>query len=128
MKKSSKEVSSTRGALKKRHLGLAGLITVLLQYGVGKQTESSTANALSEIVQQQLIAQKAELRAENERDFVRKSDLRPVLERIDDKLDGVDGKLEAMNSKVSKIEGYLKAKNRSYGEHLFDDSSEFTNR
>jgi hypothetical protein len=121
VEKSKAREGSGRGSLKKRHLGLAGMITVLLQYGVGVKNESSTAESIQKVLAAQLQAQKSELvaqtqtlRAERERDFVRKKDLDKTLRQLDRKLDQVDVKLGELVPKVSKIEGYLKARRPSW--------------
>lgn len=88
---------------------MAGLATVVIQYLVGAQNEGTTGKALQTLMQEQLKVQRAEIGAELEKSFVRKSALDSTLERLNAKLDLVDGKLDRQNSKISRIEGYLKA-------------------
>lgn len=117
MSKPAKE-GEARGSLKRRHLGIAGLLTVLLQYGVGVKNEKTTTDVMHSIASQEMAKVQAQLgisREERERDFVRKSDFSLVLNRIEDKLDKFDTKLDHQNSKISRIEGYLKSDHADLG-------------
>lgn len=103
---------SSKGSLKKRHIGLAGLITVLMQYGIGAKNDTTTQKALQQVVVEQLKTQKAQVQAELEKDFVRKSDLRPVLGKLDRNLERmVDGQ-SGMDRRLSKIEGLIRSRMR----------------
>lgn len=113
MSKPAKE-GGARGSLKRRHLGLAGFATVVIQYLVGAQNENTTQKTLQALMQEQMKTQRATVQAELERNFVRKVDVNHTLKRLDDKLDKVGEKLDHQNSKISKIEGYLKAKHTDF--------------
>jgi hypothetical protein len=108
MEKRTKD-GSAKGVLKKRHLGLAGLATVLMQYGMGVKTENATTDSMQRIFAAQMLAQKAEIEADREREFVRKDDLTPILAKLDRSLYHIEADLGHMNTKVSRIEGYLKS-------------------
>lgn len=96
-------------SFKKRHVGLIGLLTILAQYGVGVKNEDATQKAFQAVVLAELKTQRAEIKVDQERHFVRKSDLAPVMERLTKKLDQVEGKIDRQGRKISRIEGYMKA-------------------
>lgn len=108
-------------SLKKRHLGVVGLLTVVLQYGVGVKNEETTKLALQQIAAQEMAKVQSEvtsLRLERDRDFIRKSEVKEALSGLDSKLDRVRSDLESVASKVSNIEGYLRGKQ---GDQFGDD-------
>lgn len=94
--------------LKRRHLGYAGLATVLIQYGVGMRTEHSTTEAVNEAMNAQLLLQRSEIERTMLRDYVRRDTLARNLSEVADKLDGINSKVDRLNSKTAWIEGYLK--------------------
>jgi hypothetical protein len=105
-----------QGSLKKRHLGLVGLITVVLQYGLALRSEQSTTDAIQTIaqseiakVEEQIKTQKAELQAAVEKDFVRKHELSELLKRFDRKLERIDEATLSLGRQISEIDGFLKS-------------------
>lgn len=102
-------------SLKKRHLGIAGILTVLMQYQIGVKNDEATQKALEAVVE----TQRAQLETTMEREFVRKSELDKTLNKLDAKLDQVDRKLDDQGSKISRIEGHLK-KSEDLTESVFD--------
>jgi isopropylmalate/homocitrate/citramalate synthase len=101
-----------RGSVKKRHLGLAGLITVLMQYGIGTKNEEATQKAFQQVIAEQMRTQKAQLQLEQEKNFVRKAELNSTLSELSKAMVKLADGQAAMNTEVSKIKGYLEAKNR----------------
>jgi hypothetical protein len=113
----SRAKDGSRGSLKKRHLTIAGLITVLLQYGVGVRNEKTTVDTLRLVARQEISGvqkQVSAIREERERDFVRKDDLSKTLESMDRKLDRMDENMGRVSVKISRVEGFLRAKNRDW--------------
>lgn len=90
--------------LKPGHLGIAGLITVLMQYGAAMKGEDS----LKEVTQAELGKMRAELRLDLEKGFVRKGELGRALGRIDAKLEQVSENQSKMGQKISRMEGYMR--------------------
>lgn len=99
----TKAKEGTARPIKKTHLGIIGMITVAIQYGVGLQNENQTKASIQAVMSSQSRAQAAELKAAVEKEFVRKAELNRSFDRLDRKLD-------TLNTKVSRVEGYLKAK------------------
>jgi hypothetical protein len=104
---------SGRGPVRKRDLGLVGLLTVALQYGVGVKNDDTTEKAVKAVASQEFAKVErlaSQLRLEREQNFVRKADLAQVLAKLDTTMNRVDDRLEAVQKKVSRVEGYLKAR------------------
>lgn len=94
--------------LKKRHLGIAGLILALTQYGASVHSERSTKESVSEIMRATLLLQRADIERGLERDFVRRDMLAVTVNELTSKLDTMNVKVDRLTSKAAWIEGYLR--------------------
>jgi uncharacterized protein YoxC len=117
-------------SLKPRHLGLAGLMTVLIQYGVGVQSEKSTKETIQDIATQEISKMQGQifvLREERERDFVRKTELNQTMTRIDQKLDRVDDNMSAVRDEMAQIKGYIKGQRKPNSLSSLEEEEETPN-
>lgn len=91
-----------------KDLGIIGLITVAMQYGVGVKNEHTQKEALVDIAKQQVL----QLRVEQSRIYVERDEIKDVVKTIDERLVRIEDQVSRINSKVSAMEGYMNLKHK----------------
>lgn len=100
--------------VKKRHLTLIGLVTVLVQFYTGTRNEELNKGTLRDIARGEMTKvykNVADNRLDVEENFVRKSDVLDKLDRLETRMARIEGYLRR-NQKYDTIEGRLGSQRR----------------